>query len=153
MKCCNKLNLLSLEERNVRKIQLRVSELDSPCTVVSRSPADKKRKIDKQGSVAVGRNPRSLHFTSNTSETSLSDTIKGNACIREENLPLNALEKFVKMREKKLMLKNPSWNKSNLKDTRHFKDWKRQSLLLAILIRRRVATVNFVWDIHKKNVR
>ena len=62
-----------VEERNVRKIQLHISELDSP---LPNEPVDKKRKIDttKRKNVALGGlQPRSLKYQ-NVNKTSSSNS-------------------------------------------------------------------------------
>ena len=98
-----------LEERNMRRIQLRISELDSPCAL-KQSPADKKRKVKtKHGLVAVGLKPRSLKFTSRDAElanskedacpddkskVTKSDSSRGDAS-RDDDSTMSALERYV----------------------------------------------------------
>ena len=103
------LQAMFVEERNMRRIQLRISELDSPCAL-KQSPADKKRKVEtKHGQLTVGLKPRSLHFTSKNaeptsftedtcpgdkSETKCNSETKSNSS-REYDSPMGALEKYV----------------------------------------------------------
>ena len=88
----------------MRRIQLRISELDSPCAL-KQSPADKKRKVKtKHGLVTVGLKPRSLQFTSRDAElaNSKEDTcpddkskVTKSDSSRDNDSTMSALERYV----------------------------------------------------------
>ena len=69
-----------IEERNVRKILLKVSELDSP---LPGKPSEKRRKIDKVERVNL--QPRTLKFVSNLKSTKHMDTTDSAEVCSEDN--------------------------------------------------------------------
>ena len=69
-----------IEERNVRKILLKVSELDSP---LPGKPSEKRRKIDKVERVNLQQ--RTLKFVSNLKSTKHMDTTDSAEVCSEDN--------------------------------------------------------------------
>ena len=98
-----------VEKRDLRRIQLRISELDSPCPV-KQSPADKRRKLDtKLENAAVVLKPRSLDFSSSRPE-------KNQSCTDGDSTT-SALEKYVSNARK-----NANIAKTKLEQLRHEQD-------------------------------
>ena len=87
-----------VEERNVRKIQLRISELDSP--LPNAHPPDKKRTINTKGKdvAFVGLQPRSLKYQDVTKTSSTNSELCTNADENENNSSSSedeSVEKYV----------------------------------------------------------
>ena len=109
-----------VEQRNVRKIQLRISELDSPLLTVV-EPTDKKRKVDttnRKNVALTGLQPRSLKYQNvdNTSPTNSGLCTndfenQSNSSSDENETSMSAVEKYVYNAKK-----NVDSQKAKLKD-------------------------------------
>ncbi len=104
-----------VEERDLPRIQLPISELDSPCPV-KQSPADKRRKLDpKLENAAVVLKPRSLDFSASKPE-------KNQSCTDGDSAT-SALETYVSNARK-----NANIAKAKLDELRHEEDETFQKL-------------------------
>lgn len=126
-----------IEERSVKKVQLRISEMDSPLPCAAKqSPPDKKRKLndDTNTKPVVGLQPRSIIFTSNTTKTSvtrerkvhddndsdadsMSDSDDGSSTVSDKRTSMTALDKYAHIAREKVHIA-----RTNLEKQRQHRD-------------------------------